>query len=369
MVVYSSARVKRLGGKKVGKKNFLIVLPLFFNQQNSTPYSPPPSRSAMLAPRSLAGRRAGCVGRGFARRGTARSANPVASSSSSPLPSQSSSAATAKKAKALPSLCLFPLSFSLARARLACSSRLVACGRSSSDSRDVSVAATSAAAADGGGSGTASSPSSSSSAASSAPTTSDAKTQPPPSSPPPPQLSAGLKPFHLVAFVAVLGAGLAFLAVLLYFTAGIQFNLARDKVVKRLLKTVALRQVKERRGGVFFLFFKERGREKKKKKKKKNKDEKRENGVEENKNSGSNLSRKQTNKTTLLLQVLAIAAAMSFVRFGLEPLCKALRTAFNAQGPWVSFLSIFFSFFPERLKNSRSPFLSLSPPPLSFSPF
>ena len=80
----------------------------------------------------------------------------------------------------------------------------------------------------------------SSSSSPSAPTTGDAKTQPPP--PPPPQLSAGLKPFHLVAFVAVLGAGLAFLAVLLYFTAGIQFNLARDKVAKRLLKTVALRQ-------------------------------------------------------------------------------------------------------------------------------
>ena len=41
---------------------------------------------------------------------------------------------------------------------------------------------------------------------------------------------------------------------------------------------------------------------------------------------------------------------MSFVRFGLEPLCKALRTAFNAQGPWVSFSfrflwPIFFVFF------------------------
>ena len=86
------------------------------------------------------------------------------------------------------------------------------------------------------------SPSPPSSSSPSAPTTGDAKTQPPPPPPPPPQLSAGLKPFHLVAFVAVLGAGLAFLAVLLYFTAGIQFNLARDKVVKRLLKTVALRQ-------------------------------------------------------------------------------------------------------------------------------
>ena len=78
-------------------------------------------------------------------------------------------------------------------------------------------------------------------------TTGEAKSSQPQ---PPPQLSAGLKPFHLAAFVAVLGAGLAFLAVLLYFTAGIQFTLARDKVVKRLLKTVALRQV-----SFFFFFF------------------------------------------------------------------------------------------------------------------
>ena len=56
--------------------------------------------------------------------------------------------------------------------------------------------------------------------------------------------------------------------------------------------------------------------------------------TEKKQNSTKNLDLflKQT-----LLQVLAIAAAMSFVRFGLEPLCKALRTAFNAQGPWVSF--------------------------------
>jgi hypothetical protein len=67
----------------------------------------------------------------------------------------------------------------------------------------------------------------------------------PPMGAPPP--GPGLKPFHLAAFAAVLGAGLAFLAALLYFTAGIDFGLAREKVVKRLLKTVALRQV--RRGG------------------------------------------------------------------------------------------------------------------------
>jgi len=69
----------------------------------------------------------------------------------------------------------------------------------------------------------------------------------------------------------VLGAGLAFLAVLLYFTAGIQFNLARDKVVKRLLKTVALRQVrkKRRRKEVFFFFLLEREGERERQKNKK----------------------------------------------------------------------------------------------------
>ena len=63
------------------------------------------------------------------------------------------------------------------------------------------------------------------------------------SQPPPP--APGLKPFHLAAFFVVLGAGLTFLAVLLYITAGIDFDLAREKVLKRLLKTVALRQVRE----------------------------------------------------------------------------------------------------------------------------
>lgn len=86
----------------------------------------------------------------------------------------------------------------------------------------------------------------------------------------------GLRPFHVIAFLAVLAAGLAFLAVLLYFTAGIKFDLARDKVVRRLLKTVALRQV------------------------------------------------------------AGILAALVFVRFGLEPLVRGLRSAFATQGagPW-----------------------------------
>ncbi len=84
----------------------------------------------------------------------------------------------------------------------------------------------------------------------------------------------GLKPFHVAAFAAILACGLAFLAVLLYITADMQFQRACIKVVKRLLKTVALRQV------------------------------------------------------------MGILAAMTFVRFGLEPLVKVLRGIFSAQGSW-----------------------------------
>ena len=84
----------------------------------------------------------------------------------------------------------------------------------------------------------------------------------------------GLKAFHVAAFAAILASGLAFLAVLLYITADIQFQRACLKVVKRLLKTVAIRQV------------------------------------------------------------MGILAAMSFVRFGLEPLVKVLRRIFSAQGSW-----------------------------------
>ena len=84
----------------------------------------------------------------------------------------------------------------------------------------------------------------------------------------------GLKPFHVATFAVILASGLAFLAALLYFTADMQFQRAFIKVVKRLLKTVALRQV------------------------------------------------------------LGILAAMTFVRFGLEPLVKVLRSLFSAQGSW-----------------------------------
>ena len=86
--------------------------------------------------------------------------------------------------------------------------------------------------------------------------------------------SEGLKPFHLAIFVLVLSAGLWFLTVLLYFTADIKLQQACLKVLRRLLKTVALRQV------------------------------------------------------------MGILAAMTFVRFGLEPLVKMLRKVFVAPGSW-----------------------------------
>lgn len=85
---------------------------------------------------------------------------------------------------------------------------------------------------------------------------------------------SGLKPFHVATFAVILASGLAFLAGLLYFTADMQFQRALLKVIKRLLKTVALRQV------------------------------------------------------------LGILSAMTFVRFGLEPLVKVLRRVFSAQGTW-----------------------------------
>ena len=44
-------------------------------------------------------------------------------------------------------------------------------------------------------------------------------------------------------FFALLGGGLLFLALLLYFTGDIEFQRAVGKVVKRLLKTGALRQL------------------------------------------------------------------------------------------------------------------------------
>ena len=55
----------------------------------------------------------------------------------------------------------------------------------------------------------------------------------------------GLREYHYATFFTILVAGVAFLAVLLYLQAGIEIQQAIDKVVRRLLKTVALRQVIE----------------------------------------------------------------------------------------------------------------------------
>lgn len=86
--------------------------------------------------------------------------------------------------------------------------------------------------------------------------------------------SQGLRPVHLATFFIILGTGLMFLAVLLWFTADIRFQQAIVKVVRRLFKTVALRQV------------------------------------------------------------MGILGAMTFVRLGLEPMVKMLRRLFRAPGSW-----------------------------------
>ncbi len=83
-----------------------------------------------------------------------------------------------------------------------------------------------------------------------------------------------IKSFHIIAFFFVLAVGLAFLTILLVSTGDMQLRLAATKVVKRLLKTHALRQV------------------------------------------------------------VVILSAMLFVRFGLEPMVKVLRAMFGAQGTW-----------------------------------
>lgn len=84
-----------------------------------------------------------------------------------------------------------------------------------------------------------------------------------------------LTTYHYVTFVVIMGGGLLFLAALLYFTAGdIGFYRAVTKAVKRLLKTVGLRQL------------------------------------------------------------TSILSAMAFVKYGLEPVIKAVRVATKAQGPW-----------------------------------
>ena len=84
----------------------------------------------------------------------------------------------------------------------------------------------------------------------------------------------GLRMFHLAMFFVVLAAGLLFLAALLYVNGDMQFQSACAKVLRRLMKTVAIRQT------------------------------------------------------------MGIFAAMVLVRAGLEPLVKLMRQLFRAQGPW-----------------------------------
>ncbi|EFN53399.1 hypothetical protein CHLNCDRAFT_137199 [Chlorella variabilis] len=97
--------------------------------------------------------------------------------------------------------------------------------------------------------------------------------QPPP--PPPPSVpELQITAYHYAMFFALLGGGLLFLALLLYFTGDIEFQRAVGKVVKRLLKTGALRQL------------------------------------------------------------AGILGAMVFVRYGLEPLIKNIRVLMKAQGSW-----------------------------------
>lgn len=94
--------------------------------------------------------------------------------------------------------------------------------------------------------------------------------EPPPSAVPELQITA----YHYAMFFALLGGGLLFLALLLYFTGDIEFQRAVGKVLKRLLKTGALRQL------------------------------------------------------------AGILGAMVFVRYGLEPLIKNIRVMMKAQGSW-----------------------------------
>lgn len=105
--------------------------------------------------------------------------------------------------------------------------------------------------------------------------TEQSKEQQPLAQPDPVAATPELNIYHYLTFFGLLAAGLIFLAVVLYFTSdSIGFQKAMGKVVKRLGKTVALRQL------------------------------------------GS------------------ILAAMAFVRYGLEPLIKNIRTFVRAQGSW-----------------------------------
>lgn len=81
-------------------------------------------------------------------------------------------------------------------------------------------------------------------------------------------------PYYLLAFGAVMGAGIGYLTILLCATAELQFWAAFWKVCRRLLKTVALRQL------------------------------------------------------------LGVVGAMCFIRYGLEPLVKFSRRLFATKGTW-----------------------------------
>lgn len=52
-----------------------------------------------------------------------------------------------------------------------------------------------------------------------------------------------LRSFHIIFFFLMLVISLVFLTVLLYSSGDMHFRLAATKVFKRLLKTVAMRQV------------------------------------------------------------------------------------------------------------------------------
>ena len=87
-------------------------------------------------------------------------------------------------------------------------------------------------------------------------------------------LEEQLQPHHYVAFLVVLCGGLLFVSLLLYFTGDIEFQRAVFKSVSRLMRTVAIRQLG------------------------------------------------------------TIVSAIVFIKYGLEPAIKFVRSATNAVGPW-----------------------------------
>lgn len=115
-------------------------------------------------------------------------------------------------------------------------------------------------------------------------------------------------------FFLVLGIGVLFLSLLLYITADINLQRACITVVRRLLKTVALRQVGpdgRTRGGLLLRSCCRRA-------------------------TLGHAVYIDTSPATPddYMQVMGILGAMIFVRMGLEPLVRALRSVFNASVPW-----------------------------------